>query len=462
MKNLILACLIFGMFLPSSPVNAGPSGGASLSAESVAAPAADAAGAANDAAATADVSAPVLGYRSLAGRSKNASSQSAIESCQAASQSAKSACLANLSPKIQGAAAIIAGLLGTIGMTKSSSESCSKYNDAMKVAETALLAYNTMCTAMQASCETACGETKTTLAADEPFLATHVTKWTAVLAATSSGPDVKKAAADQIAKLETDQTSLGTATLDVGKKLTTCRGYKWNLAAAGVGLTNVLKQSAAASACEKATTVADCTKDPYNPACAKTMDCAKAENYQQTHCICQRTPTAAGCGGYAGTNNNMPSVSNRSTGQSADTPTMPLGGPTDSVPIGAAASGGTGAESLGGGSGGGVGTGGGGFGVGNGTGKVGGADAAKKEKGLNANILGGFDGGGGGGGGGSRSSASVPDSAYKDYLPGGSRDPSGAALKVYGNGQVTGSGSKSNWEKVSDRYSEAKSSLVRP
>ncbi|MGZ5278386.1 MAG: hypothetical protein ACXWC9_00480 [Pseudobdellovibrionaceae bacterium] len=456
MKNLILVCLIFGMSLPVSPVKAEEAAAAA----SAAAPA-EAAGAANDAAAMADVTAPVLAYTSVPGKSKLTTSQGSIESCHAASQSAKSACLANLSPKIQGAAAIIAGLLGTIGMSKSSSETCSKYNNAMKIAETALLAYNTMCTAMQASCETACGETKTTLAGDEPFFSSQLSQYTAQANNPATAAGYKAVAEKQIALIGTDQESLRAAALNIGNKLNTCRGYKWNLAAAGMGLTNVLKQSAAAKECEKATTVADCTKDPYNPACAKTMDCAKAENYQQTHCICQRTPTAAGCGGYAGSNNNMPSVSSRSTGQSADTPNMPLGGPTDSVPIGAAASGGTGASSLGGGSGGGAGAGGGGFGVGNGTGKVGGADSAKKDKGLNANILGGFDGGGGGGGG-SRSSASVPNSAYKDYLPGGKKDPSGATVQVYGDGQVTGSGSKSNWEKVSERYSEAKSSLVRP
>jgi len=442
MKNLILICLILGMSLPSLQAIAADPPKPEVPKK---------------------VPIPKLVPSSEAAAAKFPTSQTSVEACVAASESAKSACLANLSPKLQTAAAIISGLLGTIGMTKSTNESCSKYNEAMKIAETALLAYNTMCTAMQASCETACTETKTALAGDETALAAALKFHTPIATGTAPVPPTPpyKLAVSEVATIPKDQMLLANVNSSVLANLNTCRGYKWNLAAAGLGLTNILKQSAAASACEKATTVADCTKDPYNPACAKNMDCAKAENYQQTLCICQRTPTAAGCGGYAGTNNNMPSVSNRSTGQSADTPDMPLGGPTDSIPIGAAASGGTGASSLGGGSGGGIGAGGGGFGVGNGTGKVGGADAAKKEKGLNANILGGFDGGGGGGGG-SRSSASVPDSAYKDYLPGGSRDPSGAALKVYGDGQVTGSGSKSNWEKVSDRYSEAKSSLVRP
>lgn len=461
MKNLmiLLAILVvFGKANAQSGNDLDSAFGAAAN-DSAGAVAGEAVGAGADAAQTAAAAADApaaLTYTSLTGIGILPKSQASIQSCEAASQSAKTACLASLSPKLQGAAALISSLLGTIGMTKSTSETCSKYNNAMKIAETALLAYNTMCTAMQASCESACGATKADLASDGTMFTSHITAWTAKLV----GP-MALAAKDQIAKLTADQGSLGTATAAIGKKLVVCQGYKWNLAAAGIGLTNVLKQSAASKTCANATTVADCSKTPYDPSCAKQMDCGKAENYQQATCICQRNPTAAGCAGYSASLAGLPSMSgNMPSGQSPDKPGMPTGGGTDSIPVnvGGTNVGGGGPAGFGGGGGG---LGGGGMGA-DGTGqKGGGVDGAKKEKGLNANILGGYDGGGGGGAGGSRSSASVPDSAYKAYLPGGAKDP-GSSAKVFGNGQVTGSGSKSNWEKVSERYSEARASLVRP
>ena len=117
-----------------------------------------------------------------------------------------------------------------------------------------------------------------------------------------------------------------------------------------------------------------------------------------------------------------------------------------------------GSLSSGGAMGGGGGGGGGGL-SGGGNGPA--AKAADGKSGLNANILRGNDGGGGGGGssGGSRSSAGSP---YDAYLPGGAKDPNrtpaaAAAFKA----QVTESGSKSNWEKVTERYQEHKSSLMQ-
>jgi hypothetical protein len=450
MKNLILSCIVL-LFTSQVFADAAEEDSGSGSAE--------AAQTAQTAQAAADTKPVVIEYKSLAGYGRMPSSQSAVDSCQSASDSAKTACLANLSPKIQGAAAVIGGLLGAIGMTKSTNESCSKYNDAMKVAETALMAYNAMCTAMQSSCETACGETKTTLATDEKLFTEQVTKWTA--AATSGGPQVQAAAKDQLAKLSSDQSSLGAATMDTGKKLGICRGYKWNLAAAGIGLTNVLKQSAAAKTCVAATTTVDCTKTPYDASCAKVADCSKPENAQQTTCICQRNPTAAGCPGYTGNSMGMQAGGSRpSSGTSADDKSgVPTGvGGADTTPIATNGSGaGLGSGGLGGG---GAGGGGGGFGVGGGSQKPGGADGSKKDKSLNANILSGYDGGGGGGGGGSRSAASI-NSPYKDYVPGGDKAGKGG-VQGYANGQITLSGSKDNFAKVREQAILQTPSLLAP
>lgn len=355
--------------------------------------------------------------------------EKAVTACESAGQYAR-ICLTEVSPHIQTAIGLIGTIVETIKTKQATSqtEACQAHQDGMDKAKKALTLYNAACALAQAHCGSSCdGLVKAVTEATAKYSDDPI-----------SGADFKI-----VAKDVTPQQIL-------------CQGYKLNMAAAGIGLMNMLAESGRMASCDTATTVVDCTKDPYNTQCAKTLDCSKTENFQQTQCICQRTPTASGCGGYAGTTNGMPSVSTpSSSGTSADTNAALPTGTTDSIPVqaGASGSGGGGAGSLGGAGGGGAG----GLSGGGAAGKTGGADASKKEKTLNANILGGYDGGGGGGG--SRSAASVGNSAYKDYLPGGAHDPNGAAVKVYGNGQVTSGGSKSIWEKVSERYWEAKPSL---
>ncbi|MEZ0392474.1 MAG: hypothetical protein ACAH59_09675, partial [Pseudobdellovibrionaceae bacterium] len=139
-------------------------------------------------------------------------------------------------------------------------------------------------------------------------------------------------------------------------------------------------------------------------------------------------------------------------------PGVNIDGSDDISPTGGApkptAGGGSGSGSAGSGGGGG------GLGSGNSAAGKNGAADGKETKALNPNILSGFDGGGGGGGsrggGGGR-----PDSPYGAYMPGGSKDPSrNIASKTFGNGQVTGAGSKSNWEKVRERYVDNKPTLM--
>lgn len=232
-----------------------------------------------------------------------------------------------------------------------------------------------------------------------------------------------------------------------------------NLAAAGVGLMNVVKQSGMASQCQ-AQTATDCTKDPTNVACkTAAIDCTKAENSSNTQCICMANPASPGCAGYTGQSTAYPTASATTTPTATDSSTaVPnLGGVDSGVTAGAASGSGSGSAALGssgGGGGGGLGSGG-----TNANAKAGGADG-KKEK-MSANILSGYEGGGGGGGRGG-GSGSV-NSAYNAYLPGGAKDPSrGLASQTFGNGEVTAAGSKSNWEKVSERYMDNKPTLVGP
>jgi hypothetical protein len=466
MKNLILSCIVVLFTSLAFAQDAAPgedfgTGPAALN--SAEAPA-------NVADSPAPVPVQTEGmYKSKMGASLAAGTSASVKNCQSSAASARNACLASLSPSIQTAAALIGGLMSTIGMTKSTSESCGKYNKGMDIAQKALTAYNAMCSAMQASCESTCSETTTRLKTDRTTLTnsatTEDTTATHLEATAAMNPGAAAAAADLRADANlvrgSDLTNLGKAEGEITKDLGTCRNYKWNIAAAGLGLTSVLKNSAAAKACVAATTTVDCTKTPYDASCAKVADCSKPENAQQTTCICQKNPTAPGCPGYNGTSMGMQAGGAKpSSGMSADDKSgIPAGvGGADTTPINTNGSGaGLGSGSL---AGGGAGGGGAGFGVGNGSQKPGGADGSKKDKSLNANILGGYDGGGGGGGGGSRSAASI-NSPYKDYVPGGDK-----AAKVtaqgYANGQITLSGSKDNFAKVREQAILQTPSLLAP
>jgi hypothetical protein len=360
--------------------------------------------------------------------------QTAVKSCESAGTYAK-ICLAEYSEHIQTAAGIIGTIMTQVknSQSMSSKDVCSKQKSANDTARKALLAYNAACALAQANCASSCNGLKKQMEAQTKLMATG----------TTSGPVFEQ------------------AKIGVEPQVALCKGYMWNMAAAGMGLFSLLADSGKAIQCETQTAAVDCKANPYDPSCATKMDCSKQENYQQTQCICQRNPNSSGCAGYAGTNINMPAgTTNVSTGKSPDGANINLGSADNGIPVAAGGSAsGKGSSSLGGAGGAGGGN---GFGVGGAGAKTGGADGAKKDKALNPNVLGGYDGGGGGGGGGaSRSSASLPDSPYKEYLPGGKNDPK-ANTKVFGNGQVTASGSKSNWEKVSERYTDAKPSLVGP
>jgi hypothetical protein len=182
-------------------------------------------------------------------------------------------------------------------------------------------------------------------------------------------------------------------------------------------------------------------------------------------CLCQTNPNSPGCPGYNGHGidaQNLTPPGGAPSGTSPDVnAAMPGGGFSDSIPVaGINGAGAGGASGSGAGAGGGAGGGGFPIGGGAGGGTAGKAGSADSKKALNTNILGGFDGGGGGGGGGgsSRTASADPNSAYKAYMPGGARDPS--SLKALGAGQVTGSGSKSNWEKINERYADTKPTLL--
>jgi hypothetical protein len=388
----------------------------------------------------------------------------AITSCQSSSSTAKTSCLTELNPKIQAASGMIGLLLSGIGSMTSTADSCGKYNKALKLAETALTTYNGMCSAGQLSCVSSCENGTADLegvikAIRGKIEADNLALAKASEAVPANAALVAKLKAD-IAAEQNDIVSLNKEETDLSSKLRTCQGYKMNLAAASVGLMNVVKQSGMASTCQ-AQIGTDCTKDPNNVACkAASLDCTKAENSSNTQCICLANPTSPGCAGYTGQSTAFPTATRGAdpTAKDASVGTPNLSGVDSGVTAGAVGGGSAGGSSGLGGTGGG---GGGGLG-GGGTNANAKSGADGKSQKASANILSGYEGGGGGGGrsGGGRGDY---DSAYKAYMPGGAKDPSrGIASKTFGNGEVTAAGSKSNWEKVSERYMDNKPTLMGP
>ncbi|PIS11856.1 MAG: hypothetical protein COT73_01660 [Bdellovibrio sp. CG10_big_fil_rev_8_21_14_0_10_47_8] len=369
------------------------------------------------------------------------------KSCESAAKSAKTFCLASLSPSIQSATATIGMILGGVQTVVSMTAACSKLGEAMTIAQAALGAYNLACGTAQMSCSSSCR-------ALDKSITTTITTVEAVPI-----PPLSPIAATLEAQKADDLEQLKAYQIKAKGVGDNCDGYKQNLAAAGLALTGVVTQMLMSKQCKKKTNV-DCTTDPFNVACTN-VDCSKPENIAKTTCICAKAPNTSGCPGYNGqaSSGSVPVGGSGSTtdgSENSDLAAMPslgnggLDGFGNIKPQSASGSGSGGGASGGGG--------GGGFSGGGGADK----NATATQKALNPNILSGYEGGGGGGGGGRFGGSSGSDSPYGAYLPGGLKDPKRGLAGTFGQGQVTGAGSKSNWEKVSDRYRDSKATLLGP
>ncbi len=368
-----------------------------------------------------------LPVTSAIGKAKMQSLEASANSCAGAGSSAKNFCIVSLNSTMQKAAATIGILMGAASTIATVNGACSKFAEATKIAQLALTAYNTMCGMAQQSCSSACSAYKAEIKE----------------AVSVVGNSIELNAKNDAIMIET----LGADATALSMK---CEGYKLNLAAAGAGLTTILASSALNDSCKKETAAVDCAKDPMNASCAKALDCSKPENASNTSCICLKTPNTPGCSGYAGSNQNQVPQAVDDSNSELEIPALNtnVGGADTAAAIPPPSPTGNGVAPGGGGGGGGGGLSGGG---------TDGSSAPQKAKpGLNTNILSGYDGGGGGGGfrGGNGSSGSS-DSGLNAYLPNGSKDPARQpATQLFGNGQVTGAGSKSNFEKVNERYGD--------
>ena len=394
--------------------------------------------------------------KSDAGRTASLKVLPLHETCSKSFTSAKNFCITSLNSGMQKTIATVGIAVGAAAAIATMNSSCSKFAEVLKIAQLGLTAYNTMCGVGQQGCQSTCATLDQTYNAELKTLETALSAATALAATVPPTPASEKAKLE-IPLIQADITYLSTVQVQSKQTIAVCEGYKLNLAAAATGLGTIISSSALAGQCKKETAAVDCVADPMNPTCTKALDCSLAANVSNATCICLKAPNTAGCAGYTGGNGNQVQSLDDSNTEALDPGNLDIQSPN------------LGADAVAGGSSGSVGgngvapTGGGGGGGGLSGGTDGGKGSQKAQtKGLNANILSGFDGGGGGGSRGSYSSGSS-DSGLQAYLPKGAKDPArNPAMQLFGNGQVTGAGSKSNFEKVSERYGDAKSTLIAP
>jgi uncharacterized membrane protein YgcG len=354
-----------------------------------------------------------------------------VVKCKEAAELADKACLTTLSPVIQNGVLLVNGVMAaTSGLVNA----CSKYQDAMNTAKMVMTAYEAACSAAKVRCEYLCKKPTEPL---DHAVASCVPEYG--LPKSTDGNDQSSCANTQNRSISDEQALLT-------KGVAHCEHYGYLLLAAGTNAIQYMMQSDAAKDCQD--------KTESKTASTQEVDCSKSENSQVLQCICEAQPRSPGCPGAVAGLNSTNGVASTDLGNSKEAAPRGAGAQIDLSKDPKLAGGGTDNKAgLGGAPSGGGGSGGGGGGKGGADGSKGGTKSA-----LNTNILSGDQGGGGGGrsGGGSYDDSASPYHAYK---PGGSKDPNrglASATKV----EVTGAGGLDNFKKVSERYKDAKSSLM--
>lgn len=362
----------------------------------------------------------------------------AVKSCMAKASTASTMCFESTSPTIKTGMTVVGSVLSAVKMA-SPADACSGFAKAMDTARNVISAFNLACGGAHALCDSNCS---TVMASID----TMKTKNTAQIA-TLKQEIVASGGMASALELEVTRLTAQNAALVKAKACTvtlqkTCDSYSAQLTAGAAGVLGLVLQSQAADTCN-----AKLSPSPT------PVDCSIATNATLAQCICEKTPRAAGCDGYKSTSTTSAdhSSANNSTTASKDTEkgggdfSSGGGGDNGSLPNGSGSGGGGGLA------------GGGGKGIDGGLGSAG--AAAKKETaqrtGINTNILGGDYGGGGGSRGGGRSSTDeAMQSQYKNFLPGEKNDPSRNVANDSATGPLTGSGGKTNWDKVRERYDD--------
>lgn len=384
----------------------------------------------------------------------------AEEQCQSRSNIARKLCLTCTSPEISKAATGIGVAMSALDLTKGQAEACKKFGGVMDIAKAGIAAYNAACGGARMACSMGCEKLNVVLEQSIAELEVYKKEQFSCYAKiNATPPPISVSLQAQAQECFSESMNAGFDIKGLkqyqasGPKpaLVVCDTYKLKLAAGATGLLSIIQKSQAAKTCENQLTADSSSGD---------LDCSKPENAKVVECMCRTNPTLAGCaGGGSGSNDPYQNLAGDYSESSASSDSNVDLSATPSIDTSSAfasesGSGGAAGFNNGGGGQGGI--------AGNGSGKA--ADGSKvSARGLNKNILSGYEGGSGGGKGGS---SGYSDDGYanqfKAFMPGGDKDPSrNPANAVFAGGQVTGAGSKSNWEKVSERYQANRPSFIQ-
>ena len=402
---------------------------------------------------------------------------------------ALTACMTCLSQHIQTGANVAQTALAALGGVSSATGQCNGIQDAAKYIQGALAAYQVACGGAKALCDSACSSAKSSMTSLKTALERIRANFArptpcADNAIPFSPPGITTCAAYETAKAnalrqitealavidpELDQAQAGS----IAKKTATCQGFALTLVSAASGIGSFALLSQQAKNCKKQTqATAQAAQDKCAPLPGKTVIetrldnsclaslCSKTEYSSRTECICYTNPRTNGCpsnltpaGGDTPGGLQATSVDPNLSSLQASGTNLPGGSATGPVVNTRSSGSGTdGSKSTGSGT-----------GAAPSAGLPGSGTAASTEVAPSATqrpstAMYGSDYGGSGGSGSYSSYGSGGGGALRSYLPGGAQDPARNQASVSAAG-VTSAGGKSNFEKITDRYVENRSTL---
>ncbi|MFN8943983.1 MAG: hypothetical protein ACK5WZ_05095 [Pseudobdellovibrionaceae bacterium] len=420
------------------------------------------------------------------------------ESCGSRSVIAMHSCQNCRSQYIQNAVNIGQTALGTLGGLGSVTGQCSGIENAAKMIQAALGLYQVACGGAKAACDWSCSDAKTGLEQLRTGVEQARQEMAVLFNMCVNGPPDKPVtsvrgfyeggqcstyantkeptmkAFDNIKTAIAAELSASNAG-SIAKRFNICQGYTTTLLSAVSGIASYANLSARAKQCKKATQASapqpqdKCAPLPGKTVIETTLDntclaslCSKTEYSARSECVCYTAPRTPGCNnGLTPAGND---VVNSLQGMPVDPNTASLrgngitnstGGNGNSVAAAqtrtAAGTDGRAAGLSG-------------DGAGSPTNGLGaGASGLSQEVAPSAisrpstSMYSSESGGSGGFGSGSYGSGSG-SGGLRAYLPGGAQDPARMAASVPASG-VTSAGGKSNFEKITDRYVESRSSL---
>lgn len=393
--------------------------------------------------------------------------------------SARQQCLETCSASIQQLTGVANMMMFSMN-AMSIVEACSSMADTMNKVQLGLTAYSGNCAFQQGSCSNSCSSTmeglQTMQAALKKLDIAPVCKTakTNCEAAMAGGPPCSDQESEMFNAYKVNQPDVHINNLKNGEgqafvkreitgsdtsqekgsepaantikqRMAACKGYMNNVQSASMGILSAMQNAAKSKECEKK---AQSTPDAG-------VDCTLEKYANNQKCICEKNPRMVGCGN---TETNQASAYGATSTPITNTTTAGGGSITNSTEPTARKPGAADAAGDVGGAQAGAAAGGGGTNMDGGGGgsrgdSRGGAPGSVRR--LNTGIYGGEGGGGGGGMGGGR----APAEKAKESLV---NDPKfrEAREKELLRAQIGLPAGKSNWDKVRERYSKQKGTLL--